>query len=140
MDAIVDVIVIPEGVRLHLWDSKSKSISDAYFYSTGPLNVIIKKGHGPMYKLLQEIPYRGDISHQLDKTDFTQLWDDTKEVAKEIPLLRNLVKEDRVFNIASELSTIYDDIDAIYMAYTNDGKIALQFIHPGNTINPMDLQ
>jgi hypothetical protein len=138
MNAEVDVAIIPAGTRLHLWDSKSKHISDAFFYSTGDLNVLVKKGHGPMYKLLQDLHHTGE--EVLHHTDLNQLWNETKEAAKDLPFIRNLVTSDRVMNSLQEVTNLYQDVDAIFMAYGNEGKIALQFIHPGEHLNISYLQ
>jgi len=133
----IEVITIPAGTRLNLWDGKH--ITDAHFVSPVDLNVLVRRGHGSMYKLLQQIAYPEDVPNRLDSNDLNQLWGETKEAFKSIPLVRNLVTSEGRFNdaISMVISQLQerDRIDAILMAYTYDGKVGLHFINRGNHFN-----
>ena len=134
----IELITIPAGTRLNLWDGKH--ITDAHFVSPADLNVLIRRGHGSMYNLLQRIAYPEDVANRPDSGDLNQLWDETKEAFKSIPLVRNLVNNKGRFNdaISMVLSQAQgrSRIDAILMAYTHDGKIGLHFVKEGNALNP----
>lgn len=135
--AQVDVIVIPAGTRLNLWDSRTEGITDAHFVSSGDLRVLVRRGHGPMYKLLHQIAYPEDVPNKPDTGDLAQIWDETKEVFKSIPLVRNLVKgEDRISSAVQYVASQAGRVDAILMAYTHDGKVGLHFVDEGARIGP----
>lgn len=112
----IDIITIPAGTRLHLWDNND--ITDAHFISSGDLDVLVRKGHGPMYKLLQQY-VGGEI--------------------KNLPIVKDILHtDDRIRYIANTLADKYRSmVDAVMMAYTTDGKIGLLFIQEGSTI-PVD--
>lgn len=108
----IDIITIPAGTRLHLWDNND--ITDAHFISSGDLDVLVRKGHGPMYKLLQQY-VSGEI--------------------KNLPIVKDILHtDDRIRYIADKYRSM---VDAVMMAYTTDGKIGLLFIQEGSTI-PVD--
>lgn len=131
----IDVVSIPAGTRLHLWNDKAENISDAHFISTGDLNVLVRRGHGPMYRLIQQYIYPEDIPNKADTADLSQIWDETKDVFRSMPIVRNLVRnEDKVTQAISQLSSRFNNVDAVLMAYTHDGKVGLHFVEQG--INP----
>lgn len=119
----IDIITIPAGTRLHLWDNND--ITDAHFISSGDLDVLVRKGHGSMYKLLQQ--YVGDESNRVI------------DEIKNLPIVKDILHtDDRIRYIANTLADKYRSmVDAVMMAYTTDGKIGLLFIQEGSTI-PVD--
>lgn len=119
----IDIITIPAGTRLHLWDNND--ITDAHFISSGDLDVLVRKGHGSMYKLLQQ--YVGDESNRVI------------DEIKNLPIVKDILHtDDGIRYIANTLADKYRSmVDAVMMAYTTDGKIGLLFIQEGSTI-PVD--
>lgn len=118
----LEVMTIPADTRLHLWDIKSRSITDPHFVSSGELRVLIKRGHGPLYGYIQ----------QLLSSNSSQLWDETKDALRSVPLVKNFMHDSgHIHSVMSRLRDQYD-VDALFMAYTNDGKVGLYFVHHGN--------
>lgn len=116
----LDIITIPAGTRLHLWDHGD--ITDAHFISSGDLNVLVRRGHGSMYRMLQE--YVDASTNQLVNG------------IKHLPLVRDVLHPDtKIEQAIDSITAAYrNHVDAIMMAYTKDGKIGLLFIQEGSDV------
>lgn len=133
----LEIVTIPAGSRLNLWDNNTKGITNAHFVSSGDLQVLIKRGHGPMYKLLQQIAHPESATGKFDNDEFNQIWDETKEAFRSMPIIRNLVDNKDHLNdaITMALSRINMDVDAILMAYDQQNRIGLYFVNEGIEVN-----
>lgn len=132
----VKVVTIPAFTRLYLWDTKSEKIGDTHFVSSGDLNVLVRQGHGPMYRLLQQYAHPENQSNKRNSKDLSQIWDETKEAFKSMPFVRNFVRDDTMEQAISEIVSNFDsEVDAILMAYSNDGKVGIHFVEEGSLPN-----
>jgi hypothetical protein len=136
----VEVFTISSGTRLNLWDPKTEKITDAHFVNTGDLQVLIRRGHGSMFNLLKQIAYPEDVHGKRNSGDFSQLWNETKEAFKSIPLVKDVMSDKGRFQdaLSMVLNSQAGRIDAILMAYTpgENGKIGLYFVDEGVRIDP----
>lgn len=129
----LEVITIPPGTRLNLWDNKKKTITDTHFVSHCDIHVLILAGHGPLYKYLHDMI---NPSNKQEKNDLSKIWNETKETLKGLPMSSSLVKDnlniDHAIDALMNRYEIHDHVDAILMGYKNNGDVGLYFIDHGN--------
>jgi len=127
-----EVVVIPCGTHLHIWDSIDESVSRCHFVSTSELNMVIKRGHGPMFGFIKEClnPMKrrslctDDFMHMMGKVPGLNAWVDVPDPYQPV---------------INEIACYYTDADIILMAAKCDGLMAVKFLNNGNKINYMDL-
>lgn len=118
----LEVIVIPPGVELHLFDVVKKEIVRPHFISTGPLNVLVRRDHGPLYNLLKSY---------FTSTDFLSSLKSMMYDLKSLYQTGGDTEINKIIDILYEQVGMIQDVDALYMASTTDGKVGLTFIHRG---------
>jgi hypothetical protein len=115
------IVTVPAGTELYLWDIKNAKMSDSHFVTMGDMDVVVRKGHGPVTSLLEKYIKNGDIISEV-KNYFMDLYK-----GRQSPLT----------DIISHLREEINDVDALLMA-TSEGKnpkAAVLFLHDGNMPN-----
>lgn len=144
----ISLRIIPAGTRCHLWNIGSSSISKEYFIATGPISVLVREGHGPMFSLLKQTIYppKQDVSNTSDPTmqkigkGLSKFWDETKDVFRQMPGIKGFSSEgDKMQYVINVLSQQFPDADAILMAHSTI-EIALYFLNQGDDPNLQSLK
>lgn len=127
MEDIIDelkVVTIPAGTTAYLFDWKWKKMPDQHFVLTGDTDVLVRKGYGPVYSLLEKSIKKGDLLEDI-KTYLVNLY--TGE------------DRGRTTSLLQDLRDEVHDVDAVLMAI--DGKkIGLVYLHKGEDPDLMYLR
>lgn len=118
------IVTIPAGTTAHLFDWKRKSISDQHFVLGSDTDVLIRRGYGPVYSLLEKKIKNGDLLNDI-KSYLINLY---KGVDSEYSL-----------SFLSDLKEEVEDVDAVLMA-TDDKRIGLLYLHKGENPDLMYLR
>lgn len=104
---------IPSGTMCNLWDKDN--ITKSHFILTDDITVLVKRGHGPLASFIKHMS-----SPMHDKW-----WNN-------ISFVNNMLNKDESSDdIYSYLADKYIDASAIFMAFSNDGRIALKYLDKG---------
>lgn len=129
MEDIIDqlrVVTVPKGTQLHLWDMRKGEILKPHFVSSGEIHVLVRKDYGPVYSLLRKY---------LMSTDFLMMIKEFMSDLKDMYYRRNPQRlHNTISSLKEELGHL-EDVDALLMAETLDGKAALFYIHEGEKPN-----
>jgi hypothetical protein len=122
----LDVVVVPADTRLYLWNGTS--MSKDHFITTGDLNLLVKRNHGPMASFIAQLSTPDTKS---SNNSLSNLWSEVKNAFRDLPVVRDIVKDDKNDDIYNYLMRHFDE-DAIFMAYSSsDGKVAVKFFNEG---------
>lgn len=129
MDQLVrqlSIVTIPRGTELHLFDIVKKDIARPHFVSSGDIKVLVLNGHGPVYAYFRSYLESSDFMSKL------------KELASGVKSMYEAEKTKAAMSYAQEAVKnlkenfeFLDDVDALLMAVTSNGKAALLYIHEG---------
>lgn len=135
LEANIVVGTIPEGIECYLWNELTDSISHCHFPSTGPIRVLLLRGHGPLHNFLENLYAPGKKRNSLDL-------DELKSMASKIPIIGNWMRKngprDDIIEIIKD--EFGNEADAMLMAASpDDGKLALEFLYDGGRMSYTDL-
>lgn len=127
---MIDIRIIPRGTRCHLWEHGK--ISEPHFIASGDIPVLVRTNYGPMYNLIKD----------MSTHEYSSWWEEAKETMKNLPFMKKYThsQDTTIHTIYDMLADQYTDADAILMATSTDGRIALKFFDEGIMPDMLDLR